>query len=951
MDSMFFWRKKVKASLRNTALAAVMSMSIVSQSFAATNTIESAQEAVRQGNLRDAEIQLKNALQAKPGDGATRYELGLIELRLGDLTGAESEARRALKDGYDADLSTELLMRSYISGGRYKELLHDFPTINPTPGKQDSASSSIMSARAVALDAMGQGPDADKALAVAKELSPNSIYPLLALDRIARGRGDKETAKAAILKAYALKPNDADIIARMASDMEIAGDKEGAMKAYIHAIELDPTNAAANLGRIGLLITQGKTDEAKTALDLFLKPSPNDPRARYLHAVLAAKSKDWKTADDDLTAAFGLMAALPSGYLLLASVKDGLGQHEQALEAARKYSARNPSDKDGAYYVAQYALKANHPDQAHKVLLDAFQNGTAGPRSLAILASMQMSSGDAAGAIISFKKALELVPGNRELTIGLAQAEASSGNPDKAAETLETLPRGDRESGVDAAIVSALTSAGQYEKASQALAAYKANPKSSDEIAANLSADLAIAKLDYATARHDLQSALASHPNSVKLLSSLARLDLRMGDIDGAKDSYKKILAVQPSDLTVVAALSRILTTQGDAVGAQKVIDGSINDKSSENDKLLAASLSLQQKRPNDVIRITQDLTTSLVPNISATAFGLRAEAFVILLKSSDAIAAASKALEITPANVKIRVLLATLQASSKDLDSAKKTILDGLRTAPHDMSLLDADLRCTASLARQSGGNIKVAEEAMLKEADKLAASDTHMPEASFLKARILEAIGRNKDAEIIYASLLQRFPNVQFALAYANTVAHEGDNTRAIQILKDWTTKNPNDIRIREALSALYMADKNYTEAEKELTAVISVKSTDPVALNNMAWIMLYKGDKASALSYAERAYAASPNPQTADTLGWSRLQMLPQNAQPTSETLILLEKASKAMPTNMDITYHYAVALERSGNKADAKKLLTSILKDGKPFDAKDDATKLLHMLSGN
>src|SRR5471032_3050182 len=47
-----------------------------------------AQKSQQKGDPKAALIQLKNAVQADPDSGAARYELGTVEMRLGDLLSA-----------------------------------------------------------------------------------------------------------------------------------------------------------------------------------------------------------------------------------------------------------------------------------------------------------------------------------------------------------------------------------------------------------------------------------------------------------------------------------------------------------------------------------------------------------------------------------------------------------------------------------------------------------------------------------------------------------------------------------------------------------------------------------------------------------------------------------------------------------------------------------------------
>ena len=97
--------------------------------------------------------------------------------------------------------------------------------------------------------------------------------------------------------------------------------------------------------------------------------------------------------------------------------------------------------------------------------------------------------------------------------------------------------------------------------------------------------------------------------------------------------------------------------------------------------------------------------------------------------------------------------------------------------------------------------------------------------------------------------------------------------------------------------------------------------------------------------ARRFAERAYLLAPDvPQAADTLAWIMVQ---QGEAGTA--LGLLRKASAAAPGDPSIRYHLAVALNQTGNRDEARKLLASLLAERAAFDDKPAAEKLLAELS--
>ena len=131
-----------------------------------------------------------------------------------------------------------------------------------------------------------------------------------------------------------------------------------------------------------------------------------------------------------------------------------------------------------------------------------------------------------------------------------------------------------------------------------------------------------------------------------------------------------------------------------------------------------------------------------------------------------------------------------------------------------------------------------------------------------------------------------------------------------------------------------------KQNKEATKIYEKVLIIQSDNVVALNNLAWLYSLVNNP-KALELAERAYNVnSSDAGIQDTYGW----VLVQQGQ-TDKGLRLLEQARKALPGIPEIQYHYAVALLKSGEEKEARKILGELLESGKPFESRDEAEQLL------
>lgn len=110
------------------------------------------------------------------------------------------------------------------------------------------------------------------------------------------------------------------------------------------------------------------------------------------------------------------------------------------------------------------------------------------------------------------------------------------------------------------------------------------------------------------------------------------------------------------------------------------------------------------------------------------------------------------------------------------------------------------------------------------------------------------------------------------------------------------------------------------------------------DAGLMNNLAWVYAEIGDT-RALAAAQRGYLFAPDADAGDTLGWI---MVRQNA--ASDAVTILQGAVSQRPGDPTMAYHFAVALNRTGQAAEASRLLKLALASSTAFDDRAAATGL-------
>ena len=102
---------------------------------ARADSLADARKSMQKGDMRAAQIDLRNAVRSDPQNAEAHYWLSKVTLELGDAVAAEREARAARDRGFDPHQAVPLLAQAMLAQEKYKELLSE---LQPT-GKDGQA--------------------------------------------------------------------------------------------------------------------------------------------------------------------------------------------------------------------------------------------------------------------------------------------------------------------------------------------------------------------------------------------------------------------------------------------------------------------------------------------------------------------------------------------------------------------------------------------------------------------------------------------------------------------------------------------------------------------------------------------------------------------------------------------------------------------------------------------
>ncbi len=892
--------------------------------------LSDAQAALKKGDLKVAQINLRNAVRSDPQNAEAHFWLGRVALELGDPVAAEREAVAARERGFDPHQTVPLLSQALLTQNKFNELLQK---LRPE-GNDPLLDASILVFRGYAEVALKRPDDAQKSFAQAEQAAPRTVEPLLADARLLVARGNLAEAQAKIDQALAAQPKSADALLAKAQLLRLRNDTVGALALLDGLVADQPSVMQARLERASLELAVNKNDAAKADVDAVLKATPGNVQAIYLQAVMEAQARDYPAADADLERISGYIGRLQRGFYLQAVVKEQLGQTEQAEQAARKYLGRSPDDLAAYKVLARIQFSKHRPDQVIETLSKETDSGKADAEAYDLIGQAYAATGRGQEAIGAFQKAEALAPTDVGVQTRLASVRMGMGDADSAMGDLEhTLELAPKLSAVGEALFFAALATGDTGKAAEALAKIRA-AQGSTEVVDNLEGLFKLAQIDFAGAKSAFTDIVGKHPDFIPARINLARVDMMLGDRPEAQRILTEVLNRQP-----VAEPALTMMVSSDVQANQLAEATALLERAHKADPartrvtLSLGELYIRAGSPRKAL----DLAAAESPEASGTEIlSLQATAYLALGQKKEARLADAEILKRDPNAVVARRQLVALLMEAGEFESARNATNAGIAANPRSYQLYQ-DL---VMIDLKAAG-----VDAAVATADRLQAQDRDFPAIKALKGDIYMAASRPADAVTAYAEANNAAPSSLLVIRLSGALLKSGHAEDANALLADWLGKHGDDILVTEQASQVGIATGHYDEAAEYLERLLRQKPHDPVALNNLAWVCQQQGNDQKAQVLARQAYVLAPNQQTADTLGW----ILTTSGNARSGVALLRQATGEAAAADPRVLFHYAVALKDVGNRDEAKKNLETVVANQKDFKEKAEARKLLDDLS--
>lgn len=889
--------------------------------------VAEARQHVQKGDNAAAIIQLKNALQSNPENAPARLLLGKLYIETGDAVSAEKELRQAIRLGASADDSTPALVQALLSQRKFQVV------IDETQAASAKGSAALHTARGDAFLALGQLERAKASYELALALQAGATGALIGQSRLALTKNDLDGANSLAEQAVTQNPKDDAAWMYKGDLMRMQNKPAEALAAFSEALKVKPTHRSANVERAYVEIGLGKFDDAKADLAAAAKIAPGTLMITYTQALLDFTQGKHAAARDALQKILRTAPEHMPSILLAGSVEQALGSMQQAELHLKKYLDSNPGNNYARKMLATVQLQMGHTSDVMATLAPLTDKVKDDAQLMALLGETHMQAREFDKATEYFEKAAKLAPQAAVVRTSLAMSRLASGDDARAIAELEASAKMETKTS-KAGVLLVLTElrAKHYDKALVAVTALEAKLPQ-DAMVQNLKGGVFLGKNDVPNAKLAFEKALQLQPAYLPATSNLAQIAVKQNKPEEAKRLLTAFLEKDKKNIEALNSLADLANAQSKPDEATQWLEKS----HTENPEAIGPAMRLgahymrigEKEKSLTLVRKFQVANPK-----SPELLDLLGQIQLAQGDSSAALETVSKLVGLTPKSARAHYRMAAVHMATKNENAVAEDLKKALAAQPDylDAQLAQIDLMMRKNQVEPSLAAARAIQKQRPGEAIGYA-----------VEGNLYQAQGKPAQAIAPFEKAFGIVGNSANLIKLHGAMAAAGKGKEAAARLEKFHAEHPADLALTLYLAESQLAAKQYKGAIANLEAVLKVTPNNPGALNNLAWAYQQEKDP-RALKTAESALAlAKDNPAIIDTVGW----MLVEQGD-TAKGLPMLRKAVDLAPKALEIRYHLASALAKSGDKSGARKELEVVIVNGKNFAQLDEARALLKTL---
>lgn len=768
------------------------------------------------GNLREAFRLVAQARELNPGDPDGWLAEVALRVRQRQFEQAVAAADKALALG--GPTANALYQRAQIDhvAGRLEPAIAGYGRAL----QADAAHIESLLARAGLLIDLNRLDDARRdvdAVRRAAAADPRGAF-LGAL--LAEKAGDAAAARTALKSVTSLvDPVPMDFLKYKAQVLMLnglahygLGERESA-KPYLEAYQkLDPGGGVSKL-LAQILLSEGNTSAAISALESYLRVHPGDSQAQALLAS-AHMSEGRPARAISVTREALKRQDTPELRTILGLSMLRSGQGADALAELEAVYRKDPGQQGAAATLVGLYLQQGQAKKALQVAQGLVKRapGQAGYQTL--LGQARLANGDKAGGRQAFDAAIKLNPALAGPQMALARLDSADGAHDAAVQRLTALLAQDERSvDIQFELAAAMERMGQPDEARRWLekAVDHAGPRDHRP---------AIALIDLHTRYQRPEEALtvarslaARMPSELQPQMALARVLLRQGDAEGARLALGTATRLANFDAPVqveVAVLQMMAgNVQGAAYSLEKALSGQPGYLPAEaamvDVEVRRGELTQAEARARRILQAHPKLALghSLLGDVASARGAIPA--------ASDAYQRAHRVEPSTDSLLRWQFALQRRDGTPAALALMK----DWLKTRPQDRRVRTAMAGLLASTGDFTAARAQY--EALLKDRPQDAAALNNL-------ANVLLRVDPPAAVPVAERALAAAPGNPMVIDTLGWVLLRNGQNDRALQLLRDARLRNPADPAIRYHLAEALVKAGRTAEARTELTAALA-------------------------------------------------------------------------------------------------------------------------------
>ncbi|MBL4621876.1 MAG: PEP-CTERM system TPR-repeat protein PrsT [Immundisolibacteraceae bacterium] len=884
---------------------------------------KNAQKYYESGQLAEALLEIKNALRDDPDNPEVRWLAGKIYLESGNNNSAVKELSKALELGLqraDADLP---LVRAWMAQGKLQKALDYF--------KSKEIGTISDDARIIYTELLLQSGDillAETILLKMRQSAPELMAVRLGLARIAITRSEQDNARIQIEEILKIEPENpfANLIA---AELEIANRNFTEAKSYYDiALAAPKTRLQAELGTARILLAREQYNDAEVALDSILEKQPNIPLALFLKGLTYYHQNKFESAQEVLEQVQTMIPKHGPTLLLLGKIYLDNTRLEQANQVLTSLLTVDPKNKGGKQLLAATKLRLKQPEQALALIDKDKLEQTDNPLTLIVAGSAYIAIGDLSKGTVLLEKASTLVKNPELIRSQLARIYLASGDIQSAISEFHSLTESNHNNPQHMLMLAyAQVRQAQFDKA--IITAEKLKQQGSELLATNLKGAIEMGRNQLELAQQHFETAISIDNSFIPARLNLARIAKAQKRNGDAKQLLEEILEIAPKHSEAVLGLAEILHRTDSPSAAIKLLKNFTNQHQSAKVLMLLANLINESEHPAKAIqhaRQARDLAPTDIRIVSALA--------ILQRKQGNLILGIETLLEIPKSqrDSTYNTILSQFARADDRPKLARESLSAALKQSPTSLAVIVNSISFELS-------------EKNIERAKEFSALITQKNDPSgvirlTLQGDISRASSDHQQAISAYTEAFKLKQSSNILNSLVSELLAFKQPEEATKVLSDWLDSYPNDVQALLRLSNQHMASGENHKAIKLYEQVLKVNPVQPLALNNLAWIYLERGNRRALTLANELAKLAIVRAETLDTVGW-----IYTNMGSLTEGIEVLKKANDLDPASAEVMFHLAGAFSRNNQNKRVENLLSILISEHPEYAKKEEVSSFI------